>query len=108
MMQILKNVKLQDMYLYKHFLIQIKQAIYKTNITYHWRRNKANKKIEFDANNAELINKNIVYSNVIPKIDSFNFSRLNKDKIWWLNKDDKFMKELDERYKRYIKKNYIN
>ena len=81
---------------------------YNVPILYHWRRNKANKKIEFDANNVKIINDNKVYSDVIPKIDSFSFIRLNKDKIWWLEEKDKYIKELNERYKKYNRpKNYL-
>ena len=70
-------------------------------ILYHYKRNKYNKKIEFDSNNIGVIQNNKIYSEAIPNVDKLNFYRLNFKKYWWLSKDDKYMKEIQLKYEMY-------
>ena len=70
-------------------------------ILYHNRRNKANKKILFDANDTTFIKANSIYSKAIPDIDFYNFSRLNIKKYWWLSDNSKYIAEIKLKYERY-------
>ena len=72
-------------------------------ILFHWRRNKANKRIAFEPDDYETINNNKVYSTAIPNIDKFNFTRINHNKMWWLHESDPYIKELNERYKEVLR-----
>ena len=51
-------------------------------VLYHWKRNKSNKKILFNCNDDEAIEKNKIYSDSISNINKFNFERLNFKKYW--------------------------
>ena len=66
-------------------------------IIFHWRRNKADKRIAFQHDDFIINRDKFKYSTVIPKVDSFDFRRLNTEKYWWLSADSIHMVEIAAR-----------
>lgn len=66
-------------------------------IIYHWRRNKANKRITITENDWLINRAGFSESTTISKMDFFDFHRLNVDKYWWLSRDSPVLIELARR-----------
>ncbi|XP_017892292.1 uncharacterized protein LOC108632312 [Ceratina calcarata] len=66
-------------------------------ILYHWRRNRANKRIAFKATDFILNPDKFAFSMRIPPTDFLNFARLNTAKYWWLSSEDDIIRELKSR-----------
>lgn len=54
-------------------------------ILYHWKRNKANKKIALKHDAYDTSRGNFTFSIALPKRDRRDFHRLNFEKYWWLS-----------------------
>ena len=66
-------------------------------LIYHWRRNKADKRIAFSPDDFYDRRDRFKFSMAIPKLDSLNFKRLNFEKFWWLSADSTHILELADR-----------
>ena len=64
---------------------------------FHWRRNKADKRIAFAPEDFINNRDRFKFSLAIPNTDSMDFRRLNFEKFWWLSLDSVHMAELTER-----------
>ena len=64
---------------------------------YHWRRNKADKRIALTLNDSIYDANKFKYSSKIPDKDLCDFHRLNYQKFWWLNGNCPFLSELSDR-----------
>ncbi|XP_015435706.1 PREDICTED: RNA-directed DNA polymerase from mobile element jockey-like [Dufourea novaeangliae] len=73
------------------------QNAYNINLIYHWRRNKANKRIAFHHSDFNINNNNFKFSLALPDIDIMDFHRLNFKKYWWLSINDNHIADLRER-----------
>lgn len=69
-------------------------------VLYHWKRNKANKRISLQPDSYDNMKLNFTYSTSIPERDSMDFKRLDFKKYWWLNANCKHMKMLQRRRQR--------
>ena len=67
-----------------------------TNIPwiYHWRRNKADKRIALDPDASIYDTSKFKYSFKLPQKDSYDFHRLNFERYWWLTAISKHIPEL--------------
>lgn len=67
-----------------------------TPILYHWRRNKADKRISLSENDLDLNSKNFTDSKTIPCRELNDFHRLNFNIYWWLNINSAHMLALSQ------------
>lgn len=66
-------------------------------VTYHWRRNKANKRPEISYSDFLADPSKARFSTALPKRDRNDFHRLNFEKYWWLSADSAHIRYLKGR-----------
>lgn len=74
----------------QHFMFADRENLIQNNtnvpILYHWKRNKANKKIAMNKGDSMRLYSKFTYSTTIPDRDIKDSSRKDTKKYWWLNK----------------------
>lgn len=74
-----------------------------TPLLYHWRRNKADKRISPNSNDLQLDDSKFMYSRAIPKTDYLDFHRLNSKTYWWLTDGCAHIQSFRERRARLVR-----
>ena len=71
-------------------------------LLYHWKRNKADKRISIKKNDFVNRNQLFKYLSTISKVDFYDFHRLNLKKYWWLSADNPTIQLLENRKTRLM------
>ena len=74
-------------------------------LLFHWRRNRADKRIAFSHLDFWAIRSSFKFSTDIPKRDFLDFRRLNFDRYWWLSDNSKHIPDIADRRLRLIRTN---
>lgn len=74
-----------------------------TPIIYHWRRNRADKRIAVNMPDAGSYQNFLRYSLALPRIDKDDFSRTNYKKYWWLSTNSVHIATLEDRKRQSLR-----
>lgn len=74
-------------------------------LIYHWRRNKADKRIALTQGNSVFETDKFKYSTRLPDRDLYDFHRLNFEKYWWLDRNSPSMLDLIARQQALLRLN---
>lgn len=70
-------------------------------VLYHWKRNRANKRIALKHDSLIINRSNFKFSMALPTRDIIDFRRL-EEKYWWLADDTRHILELRDRKRRWF------